>query len=223
MASTITIICPDCDTQLKASSDVLGKKIRCKACGATFAARDSAAKAPAAPAKPAPAKAAAKGTAKTAPAKAAEKPKPVDPDDDKTPYGVTEEYLGRRCPECANAMEDEDVICLHCGYNTTTRVRSRIRKVRDVTGGDYFIWLLPGIGCALLVLGLLGFDGWYVFGTDPDFFGDAWYGFITTMGAKLWTNVVIMYIVYVAGKFAIRRLVFHYKPPEVEERFGAKS
>src|SRR3954454_23403484 len=67
MASSITVTCPECDKQLKASSEVLGKKIRCKACGATFVGR--AAKE--APAKGAPAKgASAKGApAKGAPAK----------------------------------------------------------------------------------------------------------------------------------------------------------
>ncbi|MFO0927804.1 MAG: hypothetical protein U0736_12320 [Gemmataceae bacterium] len=226
MASTITITCPDCDTQLKASSDVLGKKIRCKACGATFAARDSAAKAApakAAPAKAAPAKAAPAKAGSKAAAKPAEKPKSPADDDDHRPYGVTEEYIGRRCPECANALEDDDVICLHCGYNTTTRVRARTRKVRDITGGDYFFWLLPGIACALAALGLLGFDGWYIFGTDAEFFGDAWYGFITSSGMKIWVNVIVIYIVYLTGKFAVRRLIFNYTPPEIEEKFGPKG
>lgn len=211
MASTITIICPECDTALKASSDLVGKKIRCKACGATFAARDAA---PGARAAPAPAKA-AKAPAKAAPAKPT---KPVMEEEDNRPYGITEEYLGRRCPDCANALEDEDIICLHCGYNTNTRERARTRKVRDTTPMDYFMWLLPGIACALLVLSLLGFDLWYIFGTKMEDFGDAWYGFIASQGAKIWVNVVLLNIVYIAGKFAVRRLVFNYKPPEIEEK-----
>jgi hypothetical protein len=214
MASTITITCPECDKQLKASSDMLGKKIRCKGCGATFAAR--------APGKSAPAREPDK---KDAPAdkskKAQPKGKPASDEDDK-PYGVTEEYLGRRCPDCTEALDDEQVICLNCGYNTMTRIKGRVRKVRDITGGDIFLWLLPGIACALLVLILLGFDLWYIIQVDREMFGDAWYDFIGASGTKIWFNTINIYIMYLAGKFAIRRLVFNYMPPEVEEKMDYK-
>src|SRR5690242_16474452 len=120
MASTITITCPECDKQLRASSEVLGKKIRCKACGATFAARDAGGKS-------APAGKAGKDAKGGKPAKPGKAAKDEDDDPfkaDAVPYVMREEYLGRRCPECANAMEEEDRVCLHCGYNTITREKA---------------------------------------------------------------------------------------------------
>src|SRR5262245_31899131 len=148
--ATVTITCPECDKQIKAPAEVLGKKIRCKGCGSTFAARADEAQL----ARPAP---------KPAPkaAKPAPKPKPTDDDEDANPYGVTDLDMAPRCPNCANEMESrEAVICLHCGYNTLTRERARTRKVRDVTGGQHFVWLLPGILCVLLVFSLLGGIFW---------------------------------------------------------------
>ncbi len=202
MASTITITCPECDKPLRASSDLVGKKIRCKACGAVFAA-----KAPAAAKKE---KAAKKGE---------------DDDGEVMQYKLTEEYLGRRCPYCANAMEEEDRICLSCGYDTLTREKARMRKVRETTGFDIFKWLLPAILCAILTLGLLGFDAYYWFGIDKNTFGgeEIWYSALAgSLFTKVYLTVMILFICYYAGRFAIRRLVFHYLPPEIEEKVIAQ-
>ena len=38
MPASITIVCPECDKEMKAPADVAGKKIRCKGCGAMFVA-----------------------------------------------------------------------------------------------------------------------------------------------------------------------------------------
>ena len=48
---------------------------------------------------------------------AAKKPaaKATSGEDEEGAYGMTEEYLGPRCPNCANAMEEGDIVCLHCG------------------------------------------------------------------------------------------------------------
>lgn len=213
MASTITITCPECDKQLRAPSDVLGKKIRCKGCGATFAARNSGGKAAA----PKPAE---KQTAKSAKGgKSAGKPN-QDDDNDDTPYGMTEEYLGRRCPECANAMGDDDRICLHCGYDTMTRVKARTRKVRHTTGFDMFLWLLPGILYAILTLTLVGGCAYYWAAIDRETFGGEWYDFLGSLGMKVYTTVIALGICYKAGRFAFIRLVLHPKPPEIEEKTG---
>src|SRR5258708_5226632 len=105
MASTIEIACPECQKKFKAPGEVQGKKVRCKGCGHVFAI-------PAAP------------VAKEAPAKA--KPKFDDDEDDGKGYGVaaaTEEGVAR-CPHCAQALENPDVvICINCGYNLKTRQR----------------------------------------------------------------------------------------------------
>jgi hypothetical protein len=197
MASTITIICPECEKSLKAPPDVIGKKIRCKGCGHVFAAR------------------APQG------AKKGEKaPKKSEGllDESEGAYGVTDVYLGARCPFCANAMEEGDVICLHCGYNTVTRQTARMRKVREVTGWDVFLWLLPGIGCALILLTLVIGDLLYITQVNQEDFGDAWYDFIGTKGMKIWISVIVIFFCWISGKFAVRRLIFNYWPPEVEEK-----
>ncbi|MFO0880592.1 MAG: MJ0042-type zinc finger domain-containing protein [Gemmataceae bacterium] len=231
MADTITLICPECDKQLRVSEDLVGKKVRCKGCDATFVARapgksgsksvkaepsrDTKAKAPAgkAPAAKAPA---AKPKAEPA------KPAPIDDPfaADNTPFGVREEYLGRRCPDCANAMEDDDRICLHCGYDTVSRQRARTRKVQEVTGFDVFLWLLPGILCALLVFSILGGLTYYWLAVSRETFGDAWYDFLGGLGMKVYTSVIGVGIIYKAGRFAIIRLCIHYLPPEVELKMG---
>jgi hypothetical protein len=209
MASTITITCPECDKQMKAPADVLGKKIRCKSCGNVFPASAGAA--------PVPAKAPAKAPAKKAPAS-----KKPDDDEDASPYGITEDKLSYRCPHCANAFESEDAVqCLVCGYNTVTRTQAQIRKVRDITGGDVFTWLLPGILCVIAVLCLLTFDILYcVLLNEESIDKEAWYGFVASLGIKIWLVVISMFFMFYAGKFAVKRLILNNRPPEIEEKFG---
>lgn len=224
MASTITITCPECDKSLRAPREVLGKKIRCKGCGATFSARaaraaddrdddEDDARPPARPAKKAPA---AKPVAA-----APKKDKPKDTDEDATPYGVTHEYLGPRCPSCANAMEEGDRICLHCGYDTETRIQGRMKKVKYYSGFDIFLWLLPGIALALLTIGLLTATVLYLVNIDRATFNDAWYDFLGSLGMKVWASVIVLFICYFAGRFAIIRLCINYLPPEIEENIKA--
>src|SRR5260370_868806 len=78
------------------------------------------------------------------------------------------------------------VVCLHCGYNTMTRLRLSTRKVHDTTQGDYFLWLLPGFACALGVLFLVVFDVVYcVFVRVKK--GDSWVIELFASGAvKMW-------------------------------------
>jgi hypothetical protein len=198
MAGTITITCPECEKPLKIPSDALGKKVRCKGCETIFPARAPTDKA----------------------GKPAKGGKPAEPDDDASPYTLREEYLGRRCPQCANAMEEEDRICLHCGYDTITREAPRIRKVRETTGGDVFLWLLPGILCTILVFTLIGFDVFYWVAISRETFGDVWYDFLGSLGMKVYTTVIILWIIYKAGKFAVIRLILNYTPPEIEEKLN---
>jgi hypothetical protein len=239
MATTITITCPECDKQLKAPASVEGKKIRCKSCGNVFAAKADldeveaveevpAKKAPAraAPAKAAPAKPApAKGKDKAPPAKSAKAettPKAKveeDEDEDGNPYKVTDLNDAARCPECANEMESEEaVICLHCGFNTITRERARTRKVRDVTGGDVFIWLLPGIACVVAIIALIVFDVLYCVCAEDWFDQDAWYSFLSSYGVKIWLVIPSLFLIYKAGYFAVKRLILNPTPPEIEEK-----
>ena len=209
MASSITITCPECEKSLKASSEVLGKKIRCKASGATFVGR--AAKDAPAPAKKPPAK---KPAAKPAP--------PVDDDNDMSAYGVTHEYIGRRCPNCTEPIDEEQVVCLECGYNTSTRERVRRVKINDTTGGDVFWWLLPGILCVIAILTLLTLWLLFVFLVFETTFGseaeDVWYGFLGGKGMKIYTGLIALFIIYKCTRFAIKRLITENRPPEVEDK-----
>jgi hypothetical protein len=219
MASTITITCPECDKTLRAPREVLGKKIRCKECGATFSARAARAAEDLEDDEDRPAPKPKKAPAAKPVATKAKQDKPKGEEDEDSPYGVTSEYLGPRCPSCANAMEEGDRICLHCGYDTETRVQSRTRKVRHVSGGDLFLWLLPGIALAILTLGLLTGQTLYIIFIVRETFGEAWYDFVGSLGMKVWTSVVVLFICYFTGRFAIIRLCIENSPPEVEEHF----
>jgi predicted Zn finger-like uncharacterized protein len=239
MASTITITCPECAIQIKAPAGVEGKKIRCKSCGHAFVARAAppeveavqeeagpakkAAKAPvkapaakAPPARPAPAKPKDKPPAKGD--KPAKKPPAEEDEEDDNPYKVTALDDAARCPECANEMEEEAVVCLHCGFNTQTREKARTRKIRDVTGFDMFLWLLPGIACVLAIILLIGFDILYCVKIEDWIEKDAWYDFIAHYGFKIWIVIPSLFLMYKAGYFAVKRLIINNTPPEVEEK-----
>ncbi len=206
MAEAITITCPECEKKITVPADAVGKKVRCKGCQHVFAVK--------APAKSAAAKAPA---AKKPPAVKA-KPKPTDVDEeDDTPIGVTALDTAPRCPNCANEMESEEaVICLYCGYNTRTRLQAKTIAVEDVTFMTWFLWLLPGIICALCFIILLTFAilysalvGRYV-NSEID-----WYAFITAGWFKIWFIWAPTALFNVGfGAFAVRRLILHPKPPE---------
>jgi ribosomal protein S27E len=211
---TILIICPECGKQIKAPESVFGKKIRCKFCQAAFVAKPSSGKASSA--KPA-------GKPTKPPA---EKPAPVKPanddddDEDPNPYGMVDVSLAARCPDCANELESEDaVICLTCGYNLRTRMKAKTRKVYDLTLGEHLVWLLPGIACAVAVLTIIGFNIWYLMKID-DLISeeDSWYLYMFRVGGiKLWVVITSLFLIWLAGKFAVKRLILHPKPPEVEK------
>jgi hypothetical protein len=99
-----------------------------------------------------------------------------------------------------------------------SRQRARTRKVRDTTGGDIFVWLLPGIICALVVVILITADLLYIFLIDKEDFNDAWYDFIGGKALKIWISVILIFFEFVAGRFAVKRLIFNNTPPEIEEK-----
>jgi len=221
--ASITIKCPECDKALKVAEESLGKKIRCKECEHVFRAEAPAAQSAKADkaitTKPDKAKTKGKGDAKAEAKPAPAKKKPYDDDDDGPKnYGVTDTELGSRCPECANEMEEGAIICLTCGFNTRDRTRVRKRKIKDVTGGEIFLWQLPGYLCALVVLWFftniilnIVWWNWIV-----AWFGADWSG--VAKGLILWWIIFDIWIVYIAGKFAIKRLIFNNMPPEEEEK-----
>ena len=216
MATTIVIVCPECKKEMKAPAELEGKKIRCKGCGSAVPVKATAAPPSAkaaAPPKPAKAGAASKKPVKPKPAK-----KRDDDLGDGKPYDVTTLDLAARCPNCANEMEDADaIICLTCGYNTRTRQRAQTRRVHDTTAGDYFLWLLPGIACALGVIALIVIDVLYCLKVRDWLDQESWYGaFLSHKGVQLWLVLTSLFTMYPLTRFAIRRLIFNPHPPEVE-------
>lgn len=216
MAATILIVCPECGKQIKAPENVVGKKVRCKSCQAAFVAGSPVSggnkgKPPNKPTKP--------EAVKKPPEKPAKASKHDDEeDDDPNPYGLIDVDLSPRCPDCANEVEEGAVICLTCGYNMQTREKAKTRRVYDLTGGEHFLWLLPGIACALAVCCIIGFNIWYLLKIDDviswendNFFLGMW----TINGIKLWVVIMSLFLIWLAGKFAVKRLILHPKPPEV--------
>jgi hypothetical protein len=227
MSETITIVCPECATKMKTFAEIEGKPVRCKKCGESFVARniDKPPPAKAGPAKPAPAKPAAKATpakptakaAKTKPDAQPPKPKPDDEEEEEgsDPYGITNVDLSVRCPHCANEMEEGDIICLNCGYNTETREQGRTRKVVDVTAADQFLWLLPGILCVLAIILLIIWDIIFCM-YGHEWVEGAWYEFLAHQSIKMWMCIISVFIVVSLGTFAVKRLILNNQPPEVE-------
>jgi hypothetical protein len=207
--ATIAISCPKCENQIKVPPDLEGKKIRCKECAYVFVVKvPPAAKAAAKAQKPD--KKAAKET---------EAATQGDDDGDANPYQVTKQSFLPRCAYCAKEMESEEqVVCLHCGYNHRTRVRIQTEKTLEPTGGEWFIHLLPGILCALVVLLIIG-DLCFIWINRADRYAaydpDAWFNPFG-LGLAIWHSVIGIFIAFAAGRFAIKRLILHPRPPERE-------
>jgi hypothetical protein len=199
---------------MRAPAAARGKKVRCKGCGHVFVV-------PAGPSKPAPRAAGIKkpqdeGLIPESPTLPLAEEDPVD--DDGKPYGVTTLDLTPRCPHCAEEFEEGAVICLKCGYNTQTREFHRTRKIADVTGGDIFLWLLPGILCVILIFILIGFDLWYCLAVPDMVHGDESWEWIAHGSLRLWTVIFSLFGMWFAGKFAFFRLILQPHPPEEEVR-----
>lgn len=215
MANTIVISCPECDKQMKVPEDLAGKKIRCKECDATFTVKKP--KGEPAKSKP-PAKPKKKEDEK--PAKAATQD---DEDDDgKNPYALSGDADGgARCPHCIKPMDPDDKVCLNCGFNIVTRTRAERKAVYEPTGQEKFVWLLPGI-CAVLgimtmitacVLIWLKTRGWM----EGGWFQNDDKTYLIKPGCFYLMNVMITaFFCWHLGKFAFKRLVKNYRPPEKE-------
>jgi DNA-directed RNA polymerase subunit RPC12/RpoP len=209
MASTITITCPECQKTMKGPENLIGKKVRCKSCGHAFVVKVGS--------RP-PVKAAAKPAAKPGPKPEAKPSAAVEDEDDGKAYDLTDTELTPRCPNCANEMDPPDAkICLTCGYDTMARVLHETRRVEDTTFFDYVLWLGPGVLCLIAVVLLIVSDYLYLTKIE-EWTKDEWYEFLSMGGFKLWWVIISLFGIYKAGMFAIKRLIFHFKPPEVEAK-----
>jgi hypothetical protein len=229
MAPTVVITCPECDKQITAPATLEGKKIRCKGCGNTFVVRTSAAEEeetappakPAAKPKPAPQPAGPKAKEKI---KAKSPSRPAD-DDDPNPYKVTDMDLRPRCPHCAGEMEEGDVICLHCGYNTQTRIRANTKVTIEHDFFDWFMHLLPVALCILVFIGMIGNIVFLLLFFTPiiEAHKEEWWNF-GPRAMQLWGCIFSLAIMFFCARFVIKRLVWDLHPPEniqkVERREG---
>jgi DNA-directed RNA polymerase subunit RPC12/RpoP len=211
VATSIIITCPQCKKQSKGPTQLVGKTIRCKACGHTFLVKSAS------PNKPGPA-------AKAAKAKGLRRPADADEfEQGSNPYEVTDLDLTPRCPHCAGEMEEGAIVCLHCGYNTRTREHPTVVKVMGATFWEHLRWLLPGIACAIAVLSLGGLIAflWVPGGlrgqADKDPQSWLWY-FFDNFPTQVYGTVFSLGLMWLAGKFAFKRLVLHPKPPEKIKR-----
>lgn len=200
MANPLTVACPQCHQQIKASDELVGKKVRCKGCSHVFVITAGPAE------KPKLAKPAA------APAKAKAPAPAEDEGHDKYSFADTEEAVPR-CPHCANELEPDAKICIRCGYNTVTRQRVEMKKVVETTEGDRFMWLLPGLIAAFTVLVLIGLALVYCF-LLPGWVKGGDYDWLSYGGFKLWFVIMCVFGMYFAGRFAVQRLILHPTPPE---------
>jgi predicted Zn finger-like uncharacterized protein len=219
----IRITCPNCQQQLTVPESVRGKKVRCKSCAGVIpvpvGAMDTRVRTEEAQAK--------------ATSSAAQEEEGIAKD----PYAVTETSLAPRCPHCAYELDPPDSrICLHCGYDMIRRQRRASIKTFDRTGGDWFMWLLPGIACLLAFLLIIGFGIYYHYYLPSQWFarwdaafdaagGDRFkvvekvseeslWVYLFHPGIEVWLYVFFIWLLWKSGKFAVKRLVLNYMPPE---------
>jgi DNA-directed RNA polymerase subunit RPC12/RpoP len=152
--------------------------------------------------------------------KTGDKPKIMDVDHN--PYAVTELDLTPRCPFCAKEMESEEaIICLHCGYNTQTRMHRKTQRTYANTPQEMFIWWLPGIVCVLIGLAAVGGILYLWLGINPNDpkHKEAWYANGDLLkAAQVWGTIVAGFTIWIAGYFAVKRLILNPAPPELEKK-----
>jgi len=221
MATTFVIACPDCSKQVKVSDQHLGKRVKCKDCGTVFPVTAPGDGPPPKKSGPPPAPTAHSATAPPPPKVAA-------PDEDYDPNKYTPvKNLDTlpRCPFCAHAMSSMEArICLHCGYDTRKRTRPEVKRIYAPTGVQIFLWLLPAILTILVMIGMLVWY-WFFWGLIEEWMVDSVFedekGPPTTYIAgcspgmcRLYHALLIIALYVPMFRFAYKRLVKNYLPPE---------
>lgn len=219
MAAPI-ITCPACTKKFKGKEGLEGKRIKCPLCATPFVVTAEQVKAGAA--------AQAKGGA---PAGGQAKPDMAKhqrvswnkEDDDNRGYKLGEFDLRPRCPNCANLMESEEaVVCVFCGYNTQTRTWGKTIKTTGITGGQHFVYLLPGlIFLFLLITSIVGLL--YFCLELPPLVVGTWAWFFDHESMRMWIIGLSLAFMYAFGWLAVRRLMLNPKPKEIEKELGAKD
>ncbi len=224
MANVALIRCPKCEKRMRVPLSLAGKKIRCKDCLTTFAIKAPRSEA----GQPTPDSevsehSAANAEAPIQPSVAEEQPaspSPAEEEDSETGYGLVAVDLSPRCPNCADKLEEENqVICLNCGYNLRTRSLAEAKTIYQPTGGEIFLWLLPGVLCLIGVIGLITLcvfvymnaKEWFT-GSFLDNGDGTW--IIRPGILPLYTILFCLGVGIPMGRFAVKRLILNYRPPE---------
>src|SRR5207249_1834767 len=127
-------------------------------------------------------------------------------------------------------------ICLNCGYDMVKRARSSSIKTYDRTFLDWSLWLAPGVGCVIgagLIVGFCIYYHYYLppqifntwdksaaaangdrFGTVDKVLEESWLALMFHPGIEVWMFVIGIWLCWRCLKFAFRRLVLDYLPPE---------
>jgi hypothetical protein len=247
MVSKMMITCTGCNKESMGPVTLQGKTIKCKACGTVFTVpaatgiKTSAAEARRRESEPEPVMEVEQAEDDVA-AFAVKAEEEEEDGPAKNPYGITEVTFAPRCPNCAEDMEEGDVVCLHCGYNIETREKFKTVKTVELTTGDWIMWLLPGILCVFVDLFLivnflvhhylmprivftkeeyttwskeLGEHGRFAASGSESL---PFFSYVFHPGIEPWILVMYLFFGFFATRFAIRRLILHPTPPEKFKR-----
>ena len=172
MATTFVIACPECAKQVKVSDEHVGKKIQCKGCGEIYPGAGAGAprRRPARPRPPPTRRRRGRKATQAAPPRAVPPPKTAPNRRSKMTTrtsirpGRDQRHICRAARSAPRRWSrSRRAICLECGYNTRKRQRPEVKQIYAPTGGEIFLWLLPGI---LTVLTMIGMVVWYLFFWD---------------------------------------------------------
>jgi hypothetical protein len=248
MPAPLDVACPNCKKGLKVPPEFAGKTIRCKNCQTAFKVPTPAAPTPARPvaARPAAARPAAPADPNAPiPFKDDDPPPKAPPQADEEeetvagqparPYGVIKgDENVRHCPFCALPLDPPDTrICMHCGFDMLARKRHETRAVYETTTGDYILHWLPAIAC-ILAIGVLvtisvicglnmrdWLTGTFLDSEEKNEITGKTKFYIDPLCFNLFVWVTSAWLSFLAGRFAIRRLVINWRPPEVLKKPSA--
>lgn len=161
--------------------------------------------------------------------------RPYDEDEedgDARPYGVTrDDFDVPRCPFCAKELDPPDtLICLNCGYDLLERRRHQSKKVYELTNGDYFRHWLPGIAwvlvcSAVIALVLVCWVHMYDWLADTGLAKDEKNPitgkvefYLPPFAFNLFIGVFAAFFCFAGFRFAIKRLVYDWRPPETVKK-----
>jgi DNA-directed RNA polymerase subunit RPC12/RpoP len=197
MAGTLSITCPECKKTMQVPEVLAGKRIRCRGCSATLNVKKPVPQAAAIPFEKKPAANMDDEWAKAA------------------AYGIETLDDQVRCAFCAADMDEGQVVCLKCGYNMQTREKHGVRILHEQTGGDYFLWHLPAAICVIVILACIGF-GVIIWTETPDL-GDIGEYIQKWRWGAVYTTGFLLAIIFYAGRFAVKRMIYNPHPPEYEK------